>query len=189
MIIRIGSTCILAAVRLNSTIIYVRSEDTTYWVCDMAFWCAGELACVLLVFCIPVCPKVFRESRMLSRILNSWPSWPIKRTKPSSTSTFVQDGHDFKGYQLPAYSRINENGESTDLIPSHFQMATLGSVPITHGNPYGAVKFPTSIVRTTTNLEVADEFENNPTTSRPHHHPAGWSGGKVLDGQHLSRDM
>lgn len=161
------STCISAAFRLNSTIHYVRSEDTTYLVCDMAFWCAAELACVVLVFCVPVFPKVLRETKLLSRILDSWRSWSTKRTKEGSTSAFVH-GSD---YQPPTYRKINENGESTNSIPLRMVSATES-----RGKPSGAVKLPSQIVRTT-HFEAAEEFENNTTTSHSHNYAAGWSGG------------
>lgn len=167
--IRICRTCVSAAFRLNSTINYVRSEDTTYLVCDMAFWCAAELACVVLVFCVPVIPKVFRETRLLSRILNSWRSWSTKRTKESSASAFVHGSE----YQPPTYRKINEDGGSTSSIP----LGMVGA-PESHGNPSGAVKFPSRIVRTT-HFEAAEEFENNVTTSHPQNYVVEWSNGKT----------
>lgn len=162
---RMCSTCISAAFRLNSTMNYVRSEDTTYLVSEMALWCYTELACVLLVFCVPVFPKVFRETRLLSRIMKSWESWSTKKTKDSSTAAF---GHGCE-QQEPTYRKINQDGVRTDFIPLRTARALESD-----GNHSGAIKFPSRIVRTT-HFEAAEEFDNNTTTSHPQNYAAIWS--------------
>ncbi|KAF7534075.1 hypothetical protein G7054_g6538 [Neopestalotiopsis clavispora] len=97
--------CVAASLRLVATIKYSRTTDTTYWVCDMAFWCATELTCVVLVFCVPAVPRVIRELRVYGRLLDFLRLLSVQRSSYDNTPKLSTSET-----QLQRYGRMNENG-------------------------------------------------------------------------------
>ncbi|KAK8010048.1 hypothetical protein PG990_009013 [Apiospora arundinis] len=165
--------CAAAILRLIATINYLHSDDTTYSVCGMAFWCAAELTCVLLVLCVPSLPKTFRETRVLNRILRSWRSLTdqlSKRSRKAETEAWETssdshltgsrgvggDGLRLMDVALPGVS----SGAQKSLSKSPNQTALTVSPP------------PARIVRTT-HVETTEEAGG--TQTRLHEHNS-WGG-------------
>ncbi|KAI0005179.1 hypothetical protein F4779DRAFT_55561 [Xylariaceae sp. FL0662B] len=111
---------ISAAFRLNATIKYLRSDDTTYYVCGMALWCLAEQTLVLLVFCIPALPKVFRRSTLLHKVMDSLRSWLTMSTKRSNHEDSASAAPSF---QRPTYQKIQDDGAS---LPNKASQASKG---------------------------------------------------------------
>ncbi|KAI1429666.1 hypothetical protein F5Y12DRAFT_795194 [Xylaria sp. FL1777] len=62
--------------RLVATAQFLISSDVTYTISSVALWGLAELTLLILVYCLPAFPSVFRDTalaRTLSRALYSWP--------------------------------------------------------------------------------------------------------------------
>lgn len=67
----ICSAVISAICRLAATIDYLRSPDATYYVSATALWCVAEQTCAILVFCVPIMPKAFKDNKYFRRLLTT----------------------------------------------------------------------------------------------------------------------
>jgi hypothetical protein len=67
--------CVCAAGRVQSTITLDYKGDLTYGIGPAYLWAVAECTCVIMVFCVPVFPQVFRSSSLLMSIFSSIKSW------------------------------------------------------------------------------------------------------------------
>ncbi|CAI6083899.1 unnamed protein product [Clonostachys chloroleuca] len=68
----IGLFAVISAIcRLAATIDYLRSPDATYYVSATALWCVAEQTCAILVFCVPIMPKAFKDNKYFRRLLTT----------------------------------------------------------------------------------------------------------------------
>ncbi|KAI1859876.1 hypothetical protein JX265_010325 [Neoarthrinium moseri] len=156
--------CVAASLRLVATIRYSRTTDTTYWVCDMAFWCATELAFVVLVFCVPAFPKVLRETKVYSRLLDSWRSWSVRRSRNHDTSKRTASETELTGYE-----RIGDNVISMHDAPHN---KAGGIQP--HEYTLQPIAHPERILRTT-RFETTEEYRDGSSTSKANKYSIPWT--------------
>ncbi|KAI1126733.1 hypothetical protein F5Y10DRAFT_244220 [Nemania abortiva] len=85
--------CVAAGGRVVTTILTPYTGEATYGLSAVALWGLAELACVIMVYCIPAIPRIFAGSTLLSRIassLRSWRSWTrLPRVSQASTKTSI----------------------------------------------------------------------------------------------------
>ncbi|KAI0120259.1 hypothetical protein F4776DRAFT_245179 [Hypoxylon sp. NC0597] len=86
---------VLGILRLAVAILYFTTSDMIYTMYEISLLRVGELTCVVLVFCIPAFPKIFRERAPLSKVITSFRSWlglVARRSKVNGDSTQTRPG-------------------------------------------------------------------------------------------------
>lgn len=80
--------------RLYKTVQFIYSADMTFTISEFGLWCVTEILCTFLVFCLPSVPKIFIETRLMSKLAS------------------------FFGFRTDNVSRTLEGGASSSRWPS-----------------------------------------------------------------------
>lgn len=119
--------------RLIVTVQYFQTQDATYAISRMALWCGAEMVLVLLVFCAPAFPNVFREMEHLPSLFASWG----KYFRLSSSVAEIGRPVQITCYQILTtyvYERVNE-----DVFSPHnptFQRTGVSDLPTRYHTPH-----------------------------------------------------
>ncbi|KAI0521857.1 hypothetical protein F5B22DRAFT_661252 [Xylaria bambusicola] len=68
-------TIISGGFKVDASIHLYLDDDKTYQTSAVAVWAIAELTCVLLVYCVPSIPKIFKDSRISIKLPSSFVSW------------------------------------------------------------------------------------------------------------------
>ncbi|KAI0470596.1 hypothetical protein GGR56DRAFT_136354 [Xylariaceae sp. FL0804] len=110
--------CVAAAFRLQSSLRFWRSEDTTYTFSSLALWSLAEVTCAFVIFCSPSSPKAIRqlEVKKLATTMKSWADSSVRylsSPSTSSTSSAFRETRKRSGSNLAQsepYQMIDESG-------------------------------------------------------------------------------
>lgn len=105
---------VCAAGRVAVTFGIEYAGDATYTVSPVLMWSLPEVTCVLLVFCLPVIPKIFTERSPLFGIISYARSWTRLSTKGSQKPSGSGEGRN-EWSNGAGLAGSNENGQSTSL--------------------------------------------------------------------------
>ncbi|KAK5634677.1 hypothetical protein RRF57_010390 [Xylaria bambusicola] len=87
-------TIIAGGFKVDASVHLYLDDDKTYQTSAVAVWAIAELTCVLLVYCVPSIPKIFKDSGISIRLPSSFVSW----LRSGSTKT-----HSGAGSSLPSF--------------------------------------------------------------------------------------
>lgn len=118
--------------RLIVTVQYFQTQDATYAISRMALWCGAEMVLVLLVFCAPAFPKVFREMEHLPSLFASWGKY-FRLSSSDSRNRKTLSNHILPNFNN-LYERVNE-----DVFSPHnptFQRTGVSDLPTRYHTPH-----------------------------------------------------
>ncbi|KAI1464034.1 uncharacterized protein F4812DRAFT_444299 [Daldinia caldariorum] len=144
--------CIAACCLLEAIVEWIKSDDMTYHYSAVALWAIAESTCGMLIFCVPVVPKVFRGLELSKRIpsIIKWLNLPISKIKRSTRS--VQNTWPPTGFGLQKPRRYQSIDE-----PNSINLRGIESSRPTD-RQYGIV--------CTTDITVTETYDNSPRKDR-----------------------
>ncbi|KAH9908494.1 hypothetical protein F4778DRAFT_717402 [Xylariomycetidae sp. FL2044] len=111
-----------ASFRVASSYRFLRAEDKTYRVTNVALWAIAELTCAILIFCVPLIPKIFKDLKLSKRVSENLKSWLL-----SFSSKRTDDGSSprrFPAKNMPVDSLYQTNDTSIMIPIQHQDSAT-----------------------------------------------------------------
>jgi hypothetical protein len=112
--VRLVSACTSAAFRLAVTVYYSSVSDVVYSVASVILWAFAEMTCGFLVLGLPIAPKFFVETGIISSIkasVQSWSGTPSNSSKGGSNFLGSQGTMSSKTSNLAkAYQKLDADG-------------------------------------------------------------------------------
>ncbi|ETS78084.1 hypothetical protein PFICI_10146 [Pestalotiopsis fici W106-1] len=146
--------CACAAGRVHATFTLNYDDDATYYSPIAELWAIAEGTCVLLIFCIPNAPRVFKtDDHLITKIAHSVRSWSrlpwasrsgSQSSLPRSVRKPSQEGSQGDGQGAADSIPLTDYDGSHTNVNGHFNPAeqtTFGALPShpeshTAANPY-----------------------------------------------------
>ncbi|KAJ2989205.1 hypothetical protein NUW58_g3589 [Xylaria curta] len=153
------SACTAAAYRLFASIQYAANPDTVYVVASIMLGTQAEIVCAILIFCVPMFPKAFKNSNKPFRLLTS----VFSRFKSLTNSSVTITPREWQGQR---YEQIHLKGshQSAKNPNGGVSNSSGPSEPtLTHPRTDGAYIPQMSILRTTrVSIDVESGSESTP---------------------------
>lgn len=108
-----------AGARLATTVQYLRSDDTSYFISGMALSCVAEQTCAFVVFCVPCIPKIFRPANKVPKSSIARNLFATSSTSEPKSSNTPKIGT----YEPPMDSRRNNR---ENQVPFSRRASTVG---------------------------------------------------------------
>ncbi|KAI9155710.1 hypothetical protein HJFPF1_08299 [Paramyrothecium foliicola] len=115
----VRSAVTAAGARLATTVQYLRSDDTTFFISGMALSCVAEQTCAFVVFCVPCIPNIFRQASKVPKSSAAQNLFATSSTSEPKSGNTPKIGT----YEPPMETRRN-NSESK--VPLSERAATVG---------------------------------------------------------------
>ncbi|KAJ3575422.1 hypothetical protein NPX13_g4037 [Xylaria arbuscula] len=80
-------TIIAGGFKVDASVHLYLDDDKIYQTSGVAVWAFAEVTCVLLVYCVPSIPKIFKGSRISVKFLSSFTSWVRLRSMQTDSGT------------------------------------------------------------------------------------------------------
>ncbi|KAI1502976.1 hypothetical protein F5X99DRAFT_417552 [Biscogniauxia marginata] len=170
---KVGISFVFAVgILLSSTVEYSRSPDWTYTMSKMSLWSLAELTCGFMVFCVPAIPKIFIDSKFLSRVVNSLRS-QVRSFAGGSKGKGSSEWTNSNAKSANSNTPYHRMGDDDVLLNDMNTMNTINTEEPTDAVKPKIPELHDRIVRTT-EFTAIEERHSNMTTQGKNGYNASW---------------
>ncbi|KAI0014735.1 hypothetical protein F4780DRAFT_788472 [Xylariomycetidae sp. FL0641] len=154
-----------AGFRVDASSRFLRTEDKTYDITEVAFWALAELTCAILIFCVPSIPKIFKDSKLSTKLPQALVSWFSLSGGRSATRSPTPKWPGSRGKALPLDSLCDPSYGHHLPVQQQYDAEKAPSCPLERPPAAGWVR--------TTRVVVLDD-SGNYTTNESAQFQSGW---------------
>ncbi|KAF2963675.1 hypothetical protein GQX73_g9912 [Xylaria multiplex] len=140
------SACVAAAYRLYASIEFLTRDDEIYSVASIALGTEAEVVCATLVFCVPMFPKAFKNTKNPFRLLNSI----FSRSKYLTSTSAAVVHQEWQNQEYERNQLTNSHQPAENTYGGVFNPDSFG---LTHPHAHGAY-FPQMAITRTTQVSI-----------------------------------
>lgn len=149
-----------------------KSFDTAYHYSQALIWMQCETTCIFLVFCVPVIPKIFAESGIVSQIAMSLRSWTqLGPRSPPRSSPNDSEPHELHATigsaptkPRPKRSGLSVTQDEEEAPGSSIQLTVIPDRYIEHAGDGDKMPLDPGILRTV-EFEYQDDATSRASTT------------------------